>query len=210
VPTIFESPSKPQTKHFSAMQLPPTQMHPLTTFAVNPMSLRFETQEDAEKVILFLRQSFIVNVPWIVITVLLAIAPTMIFPRLFHALSVNLAFPASFYVIGALFWYLATFGFALESFIGWFFNIYIVTNERIVDIDFLYLLYKKFSEAELNKIQDIHYTSGGILATIFNYGDVVVETAGEAPNIIFESIPYPEKVVETIRELTEKEPGESI
>jgi hypothetical protein len=48
------------------------------------------------------------------------------------------------------------------------------------------------------------------LATIFNYGDVVVETAGEAPNIIFESIPYPEKVVETIRELTEKEPGESI
>ena len=185
-------------------------MHPLTTFAVNPMSLRFETQEDAEKVILFLRQSFIVNVPWMLITTLLAIAPTLIFPRLFHALSVNLTFPTSFYVIGALFWYLATFGFALESFIGWFFNIYIVTNERIVDIDFLYLLYKKFSEAELSKIQDIHYTSGGILATIFNYGDVVVETAGEAPNIIFESIPFPEKVVETIRELTEQASGEPL
>lgn len=178
-------------------------MNPLTAFAVNPTSLRFETQEETEKVILFLRQHFIVNVPWILITILLVIAPTVIFPRLFHALSLNVTFPASYYVIGTMFWYLATFGFALASFIGWFFNIYIVTNERIVDIDFFYLLYKKFSEAELTKIQDINYTSGGILAAIFNYGDVVVETAGELPNIDFESIPYPEKVVETIRELTE-------
>ncbi len=178
-------------------------MRPLTAFAVNPTSLRFETQEDAEKVILFLRQHFIVNVPWILITIVLVISPTLIFPRLFHALSLNLTLPASYYVIGTLFWYLATFGFALESFIGWFFNIYIVTNERIVDIDFLYLLYKKFAEAELVKIQDINYTSGGIFATIFNYGNVIVETAGEAPNIEFLAIPFPEKVVETIRELTE-------
>ena len=185
-------------------------MRPLTAFAVNPKDVRFETQEEAEKVILFLRQHFIVNVPWILITLFLFITPTVIFPRLFHAVSLNVTLPASYYVIGTIFWYLATFGFALASFIGWFFNIYIVTDERIVDIDFLYLLYKKFSEAELAKIQDIHYTSGGILATIFNYGDVVVETAGEAPNIIFEAIPFPEKVVETIRELTESEEAESI
>lgn len=180
-------------------------MHPLTAFAVNPTSLRFETQEETEKIILFLRQHFIVNVPWIVGTILLIIAPTVIFPIIFRALSLNMAFPASYYVVGTLFWYLATFGFALASFIGWFFNIYIVTNERIVDIDFFYLLYKKFSQAELTKIQDINYTSGGILATLFNFGNVVVETAGEAPNIDFELIPFPEKVVETIRELTEHE-----
>jgi uncharacterized membrane protein YdbT with pleckstrin-like domain len=116
-----------------------------------------------------------------------------------------MALPVSYYVVGTMFWYLATFGFALSSFIGWFFNIYIVTNERIVDIDFFYLLYKKFSQAELTKIQDINYTSGGLLAAMFNFGDVVVETAGEAPNIDFELIPFPEKVVETIRELTEHE-----
>ena len=197
-------------RHFSPASQPSTAMRPLTAFAVNPKDVRFETQEEAEKVILFLRQHFIVNVPWILITLFLFITPTVIFPRLFHAVSLNVTLPASYYVIGTIFWYLATFGFALASFIGWFFNIYIVTDERIVDIDFLYLLYKKFSEAELAKIQDIHYTSGGILATIFNYGDVVVETAGEAPNIIFEAIPFPEKVVETIRELTESEEAESI
>lgn len=185
-------------------------MGPLTAFAVNPKDLRFETQEEAEKIILFVRQHFIVNVPWILVTIVLVIAPTVIFPILFRALSLNMSFPASYYVIGTMFWYLATFGFALASFIGWFFNIYIVTNERIVDIDFYYLLYKKFAEAELARIQDIRYTSGGILAAMFNFGNVVVETAGEAPNIDFESIPHPERVVETIRELTEHEEAEHI
>ncbi len=156
-------------------------MHPLTAFAVNPSHLRFETQEEAEKIVLFLRQHFVVNVPWILVTILLIIAPTVIFPLLFRVLSLNMALPASYYVVGALFWYLVTFGFALSSFIGWFFNIYIVTNERIVDIDFYYLLYKRFSQAELTKIQDINYTSGGIVAALFNYGNVTVETAGEAP-----------------------------
>jgi len=214
VPTIFVPPKKSgslqsagfkiKTKHFSPSAQPPTVMHPLTAFAVNPTDLRFETQEDAEKVILFVRQHFIVNVPWILITILLLIAPTVIFPRLFHALSLNMTFPASYYVVGTLFWYLATCGFTLASFIGWFFDIYIVTDERIIDIDFYYLLYKKFAEAELTKIQDIRYTSSGILAAIFNFGNVTVETAGEAPDIIFEAIPFPEKIVETIRELTEK------
>lgn len=180
-------------------------MNPLTAFAVNPTRLRFETQEQGEKIILFVRQHFIVNVPWILGTILLLIAPTVIFPILFRALSLNMTFPASYYVVGTMFWYLATFGFALSSFIGWFFNIYIVTNERIVDIDFFYLLYKKFSQAELTKIQDINYTSGGILAATFNFGNVVVETAGEAPNIDFELVPFPEKVMEMIRELTEHE-----
>ena len=198
----------PSKKLFIAKDEPPTRMRPLTAFAVNPQGLRFETQEEAEVVILFLRQHIIVNVPWILITILLLVAPTVIFPKLFSVLSLNFSLPTGFFLIGTMFWYLATFGFALASFIGWFFNIYIVTNERVVDIDFFYLLYKKFSEAELTKIQDINYTSGGIIATVFNYGNVTIETAGEAPNLVFESIPFPEKVVETIRGLTEQEATE--
>lgn len=220
MPTIFVSPTKTPPpvaavnksakKAFDPAHEPPTTMHPLTAFAVNPQGLRFETQEEEEVVILFLRQHFIVNVPWILITILLIIAPTVIFPKLFSVLSINFSLPTGYFLIGTMFWYLATFGFALASFIGWFFNIYIVTNERVVDIDFFYLLYKKFSEAELAKIQDISYASGGIVATIFNYGNVTIETAGEAPNLVFESIPFPEKVVETIRALTEQEEAESV
>jgi hypothetical protein len=76
-----------------------------------------------------------------------------------------------------------------------------------VDVDFLFLLYKHFSEAELDKIQDISFTSSGIMAAMFNYGDVSVETAGELPNINFETVPNPQKIVEMVRALAERTHG---
>jgi len=185
-------------------------MRPLTSFAVNPEGIRFETQEEQETVILFLRQHVIVNVPWIAIAILLALAPTVVFPIFFNLMDASLHVPINYIIVATIWWYLATFGFILAKFLGWFINIYIVTNQRVVDIDFYYLLYKHFGEAELTKIQDISYTAGGIFAAIFNYGDVTIETAGEAPNLIFEKIPHPEQVVETIRELTEDQPTSTL
>ena len=178
-------------------------MGPLTAFAVNPDGVRFETQEAEETVVLFLRQHIIVNIGWILLAILLILAPTVLFPLIVAAFGLTISVPPGYIVVGSLFWYLGTFGFVLAKFLEWYFNIYIVTNERVVDIDFFYLLYKRFSQAELNKIQDISYNSGGIFATFFNYGNVTVETAGESPNLEFDKVPHPEKVVETIRNLTE-------
>lgn len=219
MPTIFVSPRTKSHKgtasrsHHHAtdpLHQPTTHMQPFTAFAIKPDRLRFETQEEKEVVVLFLRQHIVMNLPWMLLTIVLAIAPTIVFPKLFELMRINFSLPSGYFFIGTIFWYLATFGFALASFISWFFNIYIVTDERIVDIDFYYLLYKKFSEAELTRIQDISYTSGGIVATIFNFGNVMVETAGEAPNIIFEQVPHPEKVVEAIRALTDQGKGNGV
>ncbi len=179
-------------------------MTPLTCFAVSPDGVRFETQQEDEEVILFLRQHLIVNVPWLIIATILLIAPSVLFPFALASLKLPVSIPTSYLIIGTVFWYLVTAGFIITNFLRWFFNIYIVTNERIVDIDFLHLLYKQFSEARLSKIQDIMYTSGGILATILNYGDVFVQTAGEAPNLEFLAVPYPDRVVQTISQLAEK------
>lgn len=178
-------------------------MRPLTSFAVNPQGIRFETQEVQETVMLFLRQHSIVNLGWILLAIIMLIAPTVLFPLLVQALGIVIPVPARYVVIGTLFWYLGTFGFILAKFLGWYFNIYIVTDERVVDIDFHYLLYKQFSQAELNRIQDISYASGGIFATFFNYGNVQIQTAGEMPNLEFDKVPYPERIVETVRNLTE-------
>ncbi len=182
-------------------------MGPLTAFAVNPDGVRFETQEEEEVVILFLRQHVIVNLPWVVVASLLILAPTVLIPLFARILSITVNIPVGYLIIGTLFWYLATVGFILANFISWFFNIYIVTNERVVDIDFFYLLYKHFSQAELGKIQDISYSAGGVFAAVCNFGNVIIETAGEAPNLEFHNVPFPEKVVETIRSLTEKRGG---
>ena len=206
MPTLFEAPQKAKSHKHGRPESPRrSKMRPLTSFAVNPDGVRFETQEEEERVILFLRQHVVVNVPWAAIATVLVFAPSLLLPLLVK--NVHFVIPTSYLLVGTLAWYLATIGFVLTNFLHWFFNIYIVTNERIVDIDFYYLLFKRFSQAELEKIQDISYSTGGILATVFNYGEVMIETAGEAPNLEFVAVPRPDRVVETIRSITEGLPG---
>lgn len=192
MPTLFQAPKVRSV------------MTPLTCFAVNPTGVRFETQQEDEEVVLFLRQHIIVNVPWILVASILLIMPTVLSPMIFGNLKLPFVVPAGFFIVGMLFWYLFTFGFILMSFLRWFFNIYIVTNERVVDIDFIHLLYKEFSEARLEKVQDLSYKSGGLFAAFFNFGDVSIQTAGELPNFEFDAVPRPERVLQTISELVEK------
>lgn len=178
-----------------------TIMSPLTYFAVSPEGVRFETQEKDEDVILFLRQHPIFLLPSVIIVILLILAPVLILPSFFGTLIVPFEVPPRYIMLATAFWYVMTFGVAITSFLRWFFNIYIVTQRRIIDIDFLHILYKEFSEARIDKVQDLSFKSGGIFAAFFDYGDVVVQTAGDTPNIDFMGVPKPAKVVETISEL---------
>lgn len=198
MPTVFTSADEQPV-------LQRTIMSPLTSFAVSPEGVRFETQEKEEKVVLFLRQHLIGLFGPTLLVIGMALAPIALFPFLSRFLTLPVTIPTGYFVVGTAFWYVVTFGFGLMSFLRWFFNIYIVTDKRIVDIDFLHLLYKEFSEARLERIQDISFKSGGILAAFFDYGDAYVQTAGEMPNIEFIAVPKPAKVVETISELLERQ-----
>jgi hypothetical protein len=94
--------------------------------------------------------------------------------------------------------------FTFEKFMTWYFDVYIITNRRVIDIDFINLLTKKFSEAELSKIQDVTSEVSGVSQTVFNYGNVLIQTAAEINEIHFTKIPHPDRVVKIIQELTEK------
>ena len=94
-----------------------------------------------------------------------------------------------------------TFAFTFEKFLSWYFNVNIITDQRVIDIDFNNLLDKKFSEAELSAIQDVTSRVIGVGATLFNYGDILIQTAAELNQIIFGKIPNPEKVIKVLKEL---------
>ncbi|HEX8924018.1 MAG TPA: PH domain-containing protein, partial [Patescibacteria group bacterium] len=106
--------------------------------------------------------------------------------------------------IATLFWYLVTFAYAFEKLLGWYFNVYIVTTDRVVDIDFNNLLDKKFSEADLAVIQDVSSHVAGVSQTVFNYGTILIQTAAEIPEISFEKVPNPEKIVKVLQELRQE------
>jgi len=182
----------------------PIKTNLFTAFATWPPNLQFENQEKNEVVILFLRQHLITLVPVVLFAVVYFLAPPFVFPLFIKMLSPAVKISVGYITVGLLFWYIAGFGVVLAKFLYWFFNIFIVTNDRIVDIDFINLLYKDIAEARIERVQDISYNMKGIFATMLNYGNVVIQTAGELPNFSFELVPKPSEVLDIISDELKK------
>ena len=110
--------------------------------------------------------------------------------------------------MAVIIWYLLTTIIIFERFLTWYFNVNIITDERIIDIDFNNLIYKEISDAKIDKVQDITYKMGGAIRTLFHYGDVYIQTAGTEPNFEFLAVPKPEQVVKILNQLREEEEKE--
>lgn len=177
----------------------------LAAFSLYPDDVDFETKEGGEKIILLLRQHPIVNVKWIVVTILMLFVPSVV--RFFGILAV---LPVGFELVITLAWYLVTMIYALENFLSWYFNVYFVTDERVIDVDFYNLIDKRVSDAGIDKIQDVSYTTAGVLGTLLDFGNVFIQTASEVTEFQFEAVPNPEKVTKIIDDLKIKTKGEGI
>lgn len=179
--------------------------HLFTSFATFPPSICFETQDDGESVVMFLRQHPIVNVPWIVIAIFMLTLPSIFgfFPPF-----ANL--PTAYQFVVTMGWFLFVCGFVLAKFMGWFFNIYIVTDERIVDVDFLNIFFRRVSTAKIEEIQDVNVTSAGALETFFGYGNVFIQTAAEVSQFEFLSVPKPDVVAKILSRMIDMEEQEKI
>ena len=98
----------------------------------------------------------------------------------------------------------------MESFLTWYFNVYIITDERIIDVDFLSLIYQNISSAKIDNIEDVTATKGGALRSVFDFGKVQIQTAAEKREFEFEDVPHPSKVTKLLNELMIEEEVEKI
>jgi uncharacterized membrane protein YdbT with pleckstrin-like domain len=175
----------------------------LSSYLIKPYGIHFETQETEEEILIFLREHPIVNVGWITMAIILILLPLTLIPLLMNDLLFLKNLPPGYYVVLPFLWYLGIFGYIFTNFMQWYFNVYIVTNKRVVDIDWYNLLYKKLASAQLEKIQDVNYLQGGLVESFFDYGSIHIQTAGTEPNFDFEHIPQPDHVVREINEILE-------
>ena len=112
-------------------------------------------------------------------------------------------------LILVLFWYLLVFGYVFYRLIFYYFNTYLVTNERIIDFDFRGILHKETSYAKLNQIQDISPKIIGFFGTFFHFGNVYVQTAAEKPEFEFHNVSHPDTVAQVIHEQVRLEETEA-
>lgn len=71
---------------------------------------------------------------------------------------------------------------------------WIITSERIIDIEQKGLFRREVSEFKLDKIQDVSVNVSGVIQTFFNFGDVHIETAGSTRNFLFKTVTNPQKI----------------
>jgi hypothetical protein len=88
-----------------------------------------------------------------------------------------------------------------ERFLNWFFNIHIITNKRVMDMDFDHLLHRNISEAPLRNIEDITYTISGAIETVFNFGTVSIQTAAEKRELEFYQVADPAKIQDLLSDM---------
>ncbi|OGG13405.1 hypothetical protein A3D77_04885 [Candidatus Gottesmanbacteria bacterium RIFCSPHIGHO2_02_FULL_39_11] len=174
------------------------------TYIFMPEGVRFETQEPGETIILLLRAHFITNFTWIVLSIVLILFPIFLFPFLVTANLLPDWIPPVFITVLFLGWYLITLSYILINFLLWYFTVSIVTNERVIDIDFVNILNKKFAASRISKIEDVTERTRGFIRTLFNYGDVIVQTAGTEEAFQFLAVPRPVQVVHIINQLMDR------
>src|SRR3989344_3817004 len=91
--------------------------------------------------------------------------------------------------------------FLFHALTDFYLDTWIVTDHRILEIHQLGLFKRDISELRLSKIQDVNVKIEGMLPTFFNYGDVIIQTAGVIPEFKFEQVPHPQYVKDKILQL---------
>lgn len=120
------------------------------------------------------------------------------FPIIFKILITPTFFPAflnnpynKVFLILALIYY----GFIwIMAFIIWadyYLDIWIITNQRLLDIEQIGFFNRIVSELDLKRIQDITSHVHGLLPTIFGFGSIEIQTAAEKNKFKIKSIPHP-------------------
>ncbi len=87
---------------------------------------------------------------------------------------------------------------------GYYLDILIVTNERLIDVDQLMLFSRDITTAPLEKIEDVKVQTLGILATIFKFGNINIQTAAEEREMLIKGLRYPEYARDVIMKAYEE------
>ena len=77
-------------------------------------------------------------------------------------------------------------------------NTLVVTNRRVIETRQLGFFKYSASEFQKDKIQDVSVKITGILASLLNFGNLEIQTAGTENKFNFTNFPDPEKIKEII------------
>lgn len=167
---------------------------------------RLPNQIEGEKIIKIVRKDIFILFRKIIFFCLLFVLPlaflsiTLLnYPNLFDN---QIAYP--FIALLGSAYYLFIWLLFFFSFVDYYLDLWIITNERIIDIQQKGFFSRIIAEQRLYRIQDVTSEVHGFLPTVLKYGDVHIQTAGAKQRFLFHEVPHPEDVRNMIIKLAER------
>lgn len=159
-----------------------------------------------EQVIVFTRRHWFVLVTKYLFMLLLALVPLVayiLFKNVFTTFDDNDIGRAVVILLAGAY-YLFIWVSLFTIFIDYYFDLWIVTTHRIIDVEQKGLFNHQVSEQSLESVQDVQSLVKGILPTLLDYGNVTVQTAGARNLFEFKQVPMPAMVARQITKLAEE------
>lgn len=176
------------------------------------MQVYFPGQEEDEKIVIFVRRHWVTFLPSVIITLIMSLVPFISIIALNYFTDTTeyrdyIALALSAYLL-----FVATVFFV--SWLDYYFDVIIITDERLVHIEQRALFNRQISELNLLRVQNVSTDIKGILPTFFDFGCLIVETAGEtgihdvaneeSSNFTMENLPHPNQLAKTILHMHEE------
>ncbi len=167
----------------------------------------FIRQKSYEHIVRTVRRSFITFIPTILLTLILLAIP-VILKFFFDALFPNFLASTPLLPLFILFvsvYYLSIGIFFYSSFVIFYLDMLVITNDRLLDIEQRNLFARSISETDLYQVQDVSSEVIGVFATIFNYGNVTIQTAGAVLKFMVHNVHDPNGLRDEILSLAEED-----
>ncbi len=160
-----------------------------------------------EHIVQTIRRHGATFVPYVFIFAILMCIPVIAY-YLFQAAFANvLQGPAAtpiLVMIGSTY-YLALILFFYSFFVEFYLDCWILTNDRLVDVRQISLFARTVAEVDLYQIQDVSSEVNGFFPSIFNYGNIYLQTAGPVPKFILLNVPHPDRLRQEILDLASED-----
>lgn len=143
----------------------------------------FKDQYDDEEVLYVFRKHPIVMRKGMILAsfaILLGTIPALIKPEM------------SYFYGGLAFGFLLSIIVFMPGWIAWYYSIYIVTDQRLIQITRKGLFHKTVVDMNLSQIQSLNYQVDGFQATILGFGTIMVQTY--MGDLVIHDVHHPEKV----------------
>ncbi len=170
--------------------------------AVNPFGIG--DFKEHERVVAVIRHHWFVLFREVFGIALLFLLPFFMIP-LFWSLAVDAgsvpAIAGGVVLFFGSMWALLMWNFLFMKWTDYYYDIWVITNWRIVDIDQVGLFKRNVATIlTLDHIQDVESQTQSVMGTFLNFGNVQVQTAAAHREFIIQDVPDPTSVVQIIRE----------